>query len=100
MAASPVGTLYDTAIDRDSAFEMLARRARDKQLDAERARLEAEDAAAREAEARRTEREPVVRRSTRQTPAEAAMNSFARTVANRLGTALVRGILGGLKGRR
>lgn len=101
MAASPVGTLYDTTIDRDSAFEMLARRARDRQLDAERARLEAEDAAAREAAARRAEREqPTGRRSTRQTPAEAAMNSFARTVANRLGTALVRGILGGLKGRR
>ena len=37
------------------------------------------------------------RSSSRQTPAEAAMNSLARTVANRLGDALVRGILGGLK---
>jgi hypothetical protein len=39
------------------------------------------------------------RTSSRQTPAEAAMNSFARTVANRLGNAIVRGILGSLKGR-
>jgi len=40
------------------------------------------------------------RASTRQTPTEAAMNSFARTVANTLGRELVRGILGGLTGRR
>ncbi|HEY0919657.1 helicase HerA-like domain-containing protein, partial [Devosia sp.] len=36
------------------------------------------------------------RRSSRQTPAEAAVTSFTRSVASRLGTALVRGILGGL----
>ncbi|NMA97430.1 MAG: DUF853 family protein, partial [Phyllobacteriaceae bacterium] len=40
------------------------------------------------------------RRSTRQTPVEAAANSFARTVANKLGRELVRGILGGLSGKR
>ena len=43
------------------------------------------------------DRPTTTRRSTRQTPTEAAMNSLARTMANRLGDALVRGILGGLK---
>ncbi|MCZ4344828.1 helicase HerA-like domain-containing protein [Devosia neptuniae] len=95
MANSPVGGLYDTAIDRDSAFEVLTRKARDKQLAEERQQLEDEERKT----AKRTYQDdaPKKRRSTRQTPAEAAMNSLARTVANRLGNALVRGILGSLK---
>src|SRR5690606_34394264 len=94
MAASPVAGLYDTAIDRDSAFEVLARSARNKQLAEERQQLEEQER--KSAERTYQEARPA-RRSTRQTPAEAAMNSLARTVANRLGNALVRGILGGLK---
>tara|TARA_R110000868_G_scaffold18175_5_gene80510 strand:+ start:342 stop:1835 length:1494 start_codon:yes stop_codon:yes gene_type:complete len=95
MANSPVGGLYDTAIDRDSAFEVLTRKARDKQLAEERQQFEDEERKT----AKRTYQDdaPKKRRSTRQTPAEAAMNSLARTVANRLGNALVRGILGSLK---
>ena len=103
LANSPVGGLYDTVIDRESAFEILARRARDKQLADERAEYDA----ARQAEAERLAKEreraakaAAPRRSTRQTPTEAAMNSFARTVANKLGRELVRGILGGLTGKR
>ena len=93
IANSPVAGLYDTVIDRDSAFEVLARKARDKQLAEERQQVEDE-----RAKVERTYQEPKARRATsRQTPAEAAMNSLARTVANRLGNALVRGILGGLK---
>ncbi|MGV8854315.1 MAG: helicase HerA-like domain-containing protein [Devosia sp.] len=94
MANSPVGGLYDTAIDRESAFEVLARKTRDKQLAEERQQAEEEEHKA----AKRTYQEDrPVRRSSRQSPAEAAMNSLARTVANRLGSALVRGILGSLK---
>jgi DNA helicase HerA-like ATPase len=88
IANSPVAGIYDTAIDRESAFEVLGAKTRKQQeedrLDAEAARAKAERAAA-------------PRRSTRQSPTEAAMSSFARTIANRLGSALVRGILGGLK---
>jgi DNA helicase HerA-like ATPase len=90
MAASPLGALYDLAVDRESAFELLAAAAARKQRDAELAAQQAETEKA----------TPTVRRSTRQTPAEAAMNSLARTVANRIGAALVRGILGGLSRRR
>ncbi len=93
IAGSPVAGLYDNPADRDSAFEILARRARDRQLAEERQR---QDDELRKTE--RTYQDAAPRRSsTRQTPAEAAMNSLARTVANRLGSALVRGILGSLK---
>ena len=94
IANSPVAGLYDAVVDRDSAFEVLAKKTRDKQLAEERQRLEDEERKT----AERTYQEDRPRRtSTRQSPAEAAMNSLARTVANRLGSALVRGILGSLK---
>ncbi len=83
IANSPVGGLYDTVLDRESAFEVLARRAQERQLDEQRMKAEAP-----------------VRRSSRQTPAEAAINSFARSVANQLGRSLVRGVLGSLSRRR
>jgi DNA helicase HerA-like ATPase len=93
IAGSPVAGLYDNPADRESAFEILARRARDRQLAEERQRQDDD--------LRKTERtyqdDRPPRTSNRQTPAEAAMNSLARTVANRLGSALVRGILGSLK---
>lgn len=93
MANSPVAGLYDTMVDRDSAFEVLSRKARERQLAEERQRQDDEIA-----KTERTYQEPRRRRAaTRQSPAEAAMNSLARTVANRLGSALVRGILGSLK---
>ncbi len=103
IANSPVGGLYDTVIDRESAFEVLERRTRDRQLDDERAQYEAQrqaeaDRLAKERE--RAERAAAPRRSTRQTPVEAATNSFARTIATTLGRELVRGILGGLSKRR
>lgn len=94
IANSPLGQIYDEITDRESAFEVLARRARDKQLAEERQRTDEETTRAPE----RTYQEERPRRaSTRQSPSEAAMNSLARTVANRLGSALVRGILGSLK---
>jgi uncharacterized protein len=92
LAISPVGGLYDTVTDRESAYEILQRRAEDRQSASERID--------REAEAARAERATAPRRSTRQTPMEAAVNSFARSVANTLGREIMRGILGGLRGRR
>jgi uncharacterized protein len=87
MAASPVGGLYDAAVDRDSAYEVLTRKAEDRQSRDDQAPRDKESA-----------RRPSERRtSSRQTPMEAAVNSLARTVANRLGNALVRGVLGSLK---
>ena len=104
VAYSLVGGLYDSVIDRESAFEILQRRARERQLVEERSKLEEADRKAAEARAKEMDRlqrtSQPKRSSSRQTPTEAAVNSFARTVANKLGNALVRGILGGLSGKR
>jgi DNA helicase HerA-like ATPase len=102
IANSPVAGVYDAVVDRESAFEVLSKKAAERQA-AEAAEEEAE-ADAKEAVARakemaareRAERAAQPRRSTRQTPTEAAITSFTRTVANGLGKAILRGILGGL----
>ncbi|HEY9010989.1 MAG TPA: helicase HerA-like domain-containing protein [Devosia sp.] len=78
---SPVAGLYDRVEDRESAYEVLQRKAERKQEDA--------------AQERRRD-EPAPRRSTRAGPVEAAITSLARSAANQLGRALVRGILGSL----
>jgi len=97
MAASPVAGQYDQTVDRDSAFEMLARKAQ----------------AAADAQQKTKADEPsegggllgeimgtafgTGRRSGRQTVAETAMKSVVRSVSTSLGRALVRGILGSFK---
>jgi DNA helicase HerA-like ATPase len=92
IANSPVAGLYDTAVDRESAFEVLAKRAKRKQEDEARQQQVDE-----ETKRQRTRYDAPARRSNRQTPTEAAMKSFARSAATALGAALVRGILGSLK---
>lgn len=125
MAASPVRGLYDTAVNRESAEEILAARRgeADQAANAERAAAQAEaEAAAREkAEAkaardaaaaeRAAEREraardraarasaPTRRSSSRQTPMEALTKSMLRTAGTTLTRELLRGVLGGLKKR-
>lgn len=95
IAGSPVSGLYDTAIDRESAYELLDARAAEALREAEIAAREAE---LQKLEQARTKQVP--RRSTRQTPMEAALSSFARTVARRAGDSFVRSVLGTLtKGR-
>ncbi|MFD1197674.1 helicase HerA-like C-terminal domain-containing protein [Brucella gallinifaecis] len=97
IAASPVAGQYDQAVDRDSAFEMLARKAQ--------ASVEAKQNA-KEEEAGQSggilgeimgTAFGTGRRSGRQTVAETAMKSVVRSVSNSLGRALVRGILGSFK---
>ncbi len=97
IAASPVSGQYDQTVDRDSAFEMLARKA--------------EAAAAAQQKTKEEESGEggsilgdllgtalgTGRRSGRQTVAETAMKSVVRSVSNSLGRALVRGILGSFK---
>jgi DNA helicase HerA-like ATPase len=84
---SPVGDRYDTALDRESAAEVLQARAEKKAREA--------------AETRRTEDadkpSKARRRSTRQSPTEAAVKSFLRSVSNVLGREISRGILGAIK---
>ena len=113
IAASPVAGKYDTAIDRDSAHEMLARRA--EAAAAETARAEAE--AARQKDQAQADRDytrarrydPTPRYEAPRSPApkrtpsrqsDSVTEAFAKSVARQLGTrtgqAIVRGILGTL----
>ncbi|GGB08657.1 hypothetical protein GCM10011491_40880 [Brucella endophytica] len=95
MAASPVAGLYDHAVDPESAYEILQRKAQES------------------AKVQETEEEggngwggmlgDVLgtgggsRRSGRQSVVEAAMKSAVRSAASSLGRALVRGVLGSLR---
>jgi DNA helicase HerA-like ATPase len=87
IATSPVAGIYDRTIDRESAFEVLTARARQKQ-----------EASAGQGEAARTAPRQAPR-SNRESVAEAAVKSLARSMASSLGRSLVRGILGSLKSR-
>jgi DNA helicase HerA-like ATPase len=90
---SPFSGKYDRSIDRDSAFEMLQRKA---------------EASARQAEAEEAEKAREARRESgrssrasgrsrrRQSLAEAMMKSFGRSIASSLGRKLARGLLGSL----
>lgn len=117
IAASPVAGKYDTPFDRDSAHEMLARRA-EAAAKAAAATVEAPQTLAtaddREFNAARRYQPnmPKTRapaQTTRPAPAparrsdsavDAFTKSFARQLGTRSGQALVRGVLGGLfKGR-
>jgi len=119
MSNSPVGGIYDKTIDRESAFEILKKRA-DERLEAEEQQRQQEDIDREEGgRPRRTRggftlpdfgrddrptagnrrRSTTTRRrsSRRQSTTEAAVKSLARSVASGLGRAIVRGILGSLK---
>jgi DNA helicase HerA-like ATPase len=101
--ASPVAGIYDGMVDRESAYELLQKKA-------EQAKAEPE---VQEASADSTsgwklpdflggESKPGPRGGqprARQTVAEAAMKSVVRSVGSSLGRALVRGILGSLSRR-
>ncbi|MDH3195588.1 MAG: DUF853 domain-containing protein, partial [Hyphomicrobiales bacterium] len=117
ISQSPVFGLYDKSVDRESAFEILKKKAAEKAKaeEAQRAREDEEreetgrmsrsrtgfqlpdfgrdDRPTRSARTRSTAR----RSSSRQSVAETAIKQVARTVASQLGRALVRGVLGSLK---
>ncbi|MEQ1407678.1 helicase HerA-like C-terminal domain-containing protein [Neorhizobium sp. Rsf11] len=104
---SPVLGVYDEDLDRESAFEMLAARAK-QAADAAAAKEKKDDAEASAGSGwtlpgfgtdddNRGAAKPRRSGYQRETVVEAAMKSVARTVATQVGRALVRGILGSLK---
>jgi len=101
MAASPVAGVYDVAIDRESAEEVLAARHAASEAEAEAARPKpAPRPAAREAAPAPAPRAaPKPRASTRQTPMEALTKSVLRTAGSTITRELLRGVLGSLKRR-
>jgi DNA helicase HerA-like ATPase len=90
-AQSPVAGVYDTAEDRESAYEILQGRA----LEAQRA-AEAAETKIRELEEAAEPRAARRRASNRQTMTEAFATTLVRTVASTAGRELMRGLLGGL----
>lgn len=109
IAASPLGRKYDTPVDRDSAHEMLARRAAQAAAGVEAGAASTTSTEESYSRARRyqppgpiaTRMEP--KPPTRRTPAprgdgvvEAFTKSMARSLGTGAGRALARGVLGGL----
>lgn len=82
---SPLAGRYDTAVDRESAHELLRERA-------EKAAKQAQERDAKDAG--RAAKKPGRRR---QSIGEAFIKSLARTVGSQIGRQLMRGILGSLK---
>ncbi len=90
MAQSPLAGIYNQAVNRDSAYEILSRRA--EQAAEEAAQLKRQSA----------KRVPKRKRAgrQRQSVGEAFAKSIVRTIGNQIGRRLVRGLLGSLfKGR-
>jgi hypothetical protein len=93
---SPVGAKYDTAVNRESAYELLTRRA-----EGIAAQAEAEKAAAakpKPAPGGGALGEMLWGTGRRQGMAEAMAKSAARTVGSQLGRQILRGVLGGILG--
>jgi uncharacterized protein len=115
VAESPVAGQYDKTVDRESAFEMLQKRAAETAAPADETAREEEERPgeggrwtlpdfggdrrgdrSNDGRSRDTYRP---RTSNRQSVGEAAVKSVVRSVGSALGRALVRGILGGLSRR-
>lgn len=108
MAASPIGPRYDRVADRDSAFEILARKSAE--LEAQQAELEAREAAPSPRSSTSRQESPddgglmgvifgTGRRGNRQSLAETAVKSMVRQASSTIGRELMRGLLGSLRRR-
>ena len=98
-AGSPVGGKYDTAIDRDSAAEMLATKA-----DAKAERADAPQARTREDDDRdepgmgQKVKDVMFGTKRRQGVVETMAKQTARTVGSQIGRQILRGVLGSIFG--
>ena len=95
VSSSPLMGIYDTRVDRESAFEMLEART-EQRLREEEAERAAEERASRQ-RTTRTRRTPTRRRSTRMSSTERAVNTVLRQSSTVLVRELVRGVLGVLR---
>lgn len=93
LSRSPFKGKYDKEEDRESAYELLKKRAEQQAATEAQAAREKDDEKRGRAEARSTGRT-----SNRQTVTEAFVKSMARTIGSKAGQQLVRGILGSLLG--
>lgn len=100
-AGSPVGALYDAPVDRESAAEMLVRKA-ETAADAAQAppaRTRGQDDAE-QGGFGQTIKDAIFGTKRRQGMIETMAKQSARTVGNQIGRQILRGIFGGFSGRR
>ena len=95
ISRSPYRGRYDQTLDRESAYEMLVKRAetqaaQEEAIEREEAAREVEEA--KTASASKSKK----RRSNRQSPTEAFVKSAARAIGSQLGRRVIRGVLGSL----
>lgn len=98
IGTSLVAGIYDTAVDRESAFEILAKRAEEKAAEAAeaKAQLEAQKEAERQARAERSAaRQPD---SIVQSVMKSAARSASTSIGRQIGNTIVRGVLGSIFG--
>jgi len=94
---SPFAGRYDKALDRESAFEILAEREEKRLIEAEKAEaLAAEEKAAKQA-AREEKRARGGRQSIGEAMIKSVVRSMSSSVGRSLGRQILRGLLGGVK---
>lgn len=98
-AGSPIGPKYDTSVDRESAAEMLAKRAETAavQADAPAAKTREQDDQE-EGGIGQSIKDAVFGTKRRQGMVETMAKQTARTVGNQIGRQILRGLLGGIFG--
>ncbi len=94
---SPLKAKYETGIDRESAYELLKKRAEDIEAQEEEEQKRSESKK-RSAKASSERSRPVKRGRKRETAASAFVKSAARAVGSQVGRKLVRGLMGSLFG--
>jgi DNA helicase HerA-like ATPase len=99
---SPVGSKYDTTLNRESASEMLAKRAQEKAADATKVAAEAPDKAASKEAAEPgwsgAVHDALFGTTRRQGMIETMGKQMMRTAGSQLGRQILRGVLGGIFG--
>jgi DNA helicase HerA-like ATPase len=99
---SPLNAAYSDTVDRESAYEMLARR--EQELEQKRQREAAEIERLEREEAERRAAEKASKKSSggrqRQSVGEALAKLVARSIGSTLGRQIIRGILGSIIGRK
>ena len=99
-AGSPVGGKYDTAVDRDSAAEMLAKKAEAATARADAPPAKTAGADSQEGGIGRKASEWMWGTKRRQGAVESMAKQAARTVGSQVGRQILRGVLGGIFGGR
>jgi len=101
-AGSPVGAKYDTPVDRESAFEILSKKAEalSEQAKAPKARTAKQDEDEVGGGFAQSVKDAVFGTKRRQGMVETMAKQTARTVGNQLGRQILRGIFGGITGKK